>query len=823
MSKGIKRIKRFWTDWNIGGKIIGIVAAIGILITASILTSNYLLSVSNTTKSVGEELLLIGDEVILRSADAVFSEVKVLETLARTPSLIEVVKQANLDRAELTDAEVLALDEAWRVENPSIAAEVAAIESNSLTKYLKEFIEKNPQQIEVFVTDVKGLNIAMTDRTSDFLQSDEGWWASAYADGAGSSYIAEVEFDESSNSYAMNLGIPIYDTQSDKVVGVLRGTLDVSSLIQTLGNVKIGETGYASLIDEAGNILYTADPSQIMQPAPANIMALFEAGESGWSKGTDLDGKPAILAYSQLSGEKGEKLYWNILMSQDQSEVNAAISQFSFISSAIGLAVAVAGIFLSLLAIKMISDPLRKIAASFNLLAEGDLSLKGQDLGYLDEVSTHQDEIGELAQSGKNLIAYQTEMVGAAKKIADGDLTAKVQPRSQDDQFGNAFAKMLQELSDLVSQVTHSAENVTGSSNGLAETAKQAARATEQISMTIQQMATGTNEFANTISRTTQSVEQMSIAIDGVANGAQDQAQAVGQATSIAAQISNTIHDIAENAQSSAKAASEAANTARTGAQTVEETINGMNSIKAKVGISVEKVQEMGDRSLQIGTIVQTIEEISSQTNLLALNAAIEAARAGEHGKGFAVVADEVRKLAERSSQATKEISDLIGGIQVTVEEAVAAMNDGANEVESGVERASQSGVALESILNAVESVNTQVSSIAEAAQSINTSAAELDNSMSSVSAVVEENTAATEEMSASSSEVTSAMEVIASNSEETSASIQEVSASTEEMTAQVQEVTASAQELANLAEVLRDLVNRFKLADSVGSERPTD
>ena len=814
MSKERKSHRRFWTDWKIGGKVIGIVIVITLISISVLLVANYLLNVRQTTTEVGDQLLTLGDQVVLRAADQVFNEVTVLETLARTPMLVEAVKEANLQRADLTDTDIANLDQAWIDKKASINSQVYEIQSNDLTAYLKKFISQNPAEVEVFVTDKKGLNVAMTDRTSDFLQADEGWWQSAYADGKGNSYIAAVEYDESSKAYAMNLGVPVYDPQTNKVIGILRGTLDVSTLIQTFGTVKFGETGNASLIDADGNILYNKDPDLVMTTASPEIMELYASGQSGWTKGNNLSGVPSIMGYSQLSGDKGKKLNWYILTTQNQDEVNSTILRNLFISLLAGLGVLVIGVFLALIAIRLITKPMKMITESFNLLATGDLNMDERDANYLLKIATQEDEVGEMSRAGSNLLDYFRDMIHVAQSVAKGDLSVQIHPRSENDQLGIAFSTMTEDLWTLVSHVTKDAEKVGIASTGLAEAANQAARATGQISTTIQEMARGTNEFSTTVSRTSQSVEQMSIAIDGVAHGAQDQAQSVGQATTIAAQISATIHEIALNAQTSASAASEAADTARQGAQTVEETITGMNSIKSKVGISVEKVQEMGERSDKIGTIVQTIEEISSQTNLLALNAAIEAARAGEHGKGFAVVADEVRKLAERSSNATKEISDLVLVIQNSVAEAVDAMNDGALEVETGVERAGQSGVALNSILSAVESVNQQVSSIAEAAQKINDSAADLDNSMGSVSAVVEENTAATEEMSASSSEVTSAMELIASNSEETSASIEEVSASTEEMTAQVQEVTASAQELASLAESLREMVNRFKLSE---------
>jgi methyl-accepting chemotaxis protein len=306
-------------------------------------------------------------------------------------------------------------------------------------------------------------------------------------------------------------------------------------------------------------------------------------------------------------------------------------------------------------------------------------------------------------------------------------------------------------------------------------------------------------------------------AIDGVARGAQEQAVAVGKSAEITANITSAVQQVAANAQTGSRGASEAAQAAREGAGTVKKTVKGIESIKASVDIVSHRIGEMGKRSEEIGVIVETIDDIASQTNLLALNAAIEAARAGEHGKGFAVVAEEVRKLAEQSTEATKEIGGLIREVQQTIAEAVRAMNEGAVEVEAGVTQASEAGEALGSIIVAAEAVSKQVEEIAAAAQQMDASANEMVNAMDAVSAVVEENTASTEEMSASAGEVSQAMENIASISEENSAATEEVSATVEEVTAQVEEVTASAQSLSAMAQELQALVYQFTLPGDNG------
>jgi methyl-accepting chemotaxis protein len=459
-----------------------------------------------------------------------------------------------------------------------------------------------------------------------------------------------------------------------------------------------------------------------------------------------------------------------------------------------------------------ITKPLATVVGALKAISDGDL-LRNLDAKVKDSVRLRKDEFGALGQTMDHLVSYLQTMGDSATAISKNDLSVAIQPKSKNDELGNSFHDMVIGLRDSIGEITSSASNLSAASEQLANAAAQAGQATNQISNTIQQVAKGTADQASGVNKTASATEQMAKAIEGVAKGAQEQSQAISKAAEITSQMSNAIQQVTGNAASVTRDSAVAAEAARSGVQTVEETLKGMQSIKSKVGASAEKVQEMGKRSGEIGAIVETIEDIASQTNLLALNAAIEAARAGEHGKGFAVVADEVRKLAERSSQATKEIGTLIGGIQKTVEEAVKAMDEGSTEVELGVTSANKAGIALSDILKAAQAVNDQATLAGNAAASMSASSSELVSAVDSVSAVVEENTAATEQMTANSSEVTLAIESIASVSEENSAAIEEVSASTEEMSAQVEEVTASAQSLAELAQNLQQVVNRFKLS----------
>lgn len=297
----------------------------------------------------------------------------------------------------------------------------------------------------------------------------------------------------------------------------------------------------------------------------------------------------------------------------------------------------------------------------------------------------------------RSILASLSEAVRLARAIEEGNLTVRAKVRGNDEvaRMLGSLNSMAENLNTLVTRLVASSTEVASSATRLFGIAEQTASGTEQISSQAGTVATAGEEMA----------------------------------------VTST--DIARNCAMVADRALGANEAAASGAKIVGQTVNVMHRIADRVRESAQTVELLGNRSDQIGEIIGTIEDIADQTNLLALNAAIEAARAGESGRGFAVVADEVRALAERTTNATREIAKMIKTIQTETRSAVSAMEQGVNEVESGMTEATRSGEALRSILESIGAVTEQVHQIATAAEQQTVTTSEISSNMHEINGVV--------------------------------------------------------------------------------------
>ena len=506
---------------------------------------------------------------------------------------------------------------------------------------------------------------------------------------------------------------------------VLGGLEETLSLLQ---DVEIGQRGYALTGEESYLASYQAALGKIdkilqevrkltednlHQQRRLDVLEPLVKNRLAFAKESiDVRGTKGLEAAVQLVRTgKGEALTDEIrkVVGEMQNEENGLLKQRAEAAqadamnakwtivlgtlTALGLA-ALAGFIIT----RNISRPLQELTAVAERITVGDLSVDVR-------TDTRSDEVGVLARTFDRMTQSLRAMAGAAEQIAAGDLRSTIKPQSSNDVLGNAFARM--------------SENLREQIRGLIEGANVLGSAASEIVASTAQLAASASESAAAVTETTTTVEE------------------VRQTAQVASQKAKLVSDSAQKA----------AQISLSGRKSTEDVAAGMNRIRQQMEAIAASMVRLSEQSQAIGQIVATVEDLATQSNLLAVNAAIEAAKAGEHGKGFGVVAQEVKSLAEQSRQATNQVRTILGDIQKATGAAVMATEEGGKAVEAGTRQTEVAGGSIQALAGSVNEAAQAATQIAASSQQQLVGVDQVAGAMESIKQASTQNMAAAKQL----------------------------------------------------------------------------
>jgi methyl-accepting chemotaxis protein len=606
------------------------------------------------------------------------------------------------------EAEKLGLLSMTEAEIEQVMAESRALGENpELASYLQGLAARDPAFVETFFTDKHGFVVAYTNMPSDFVQMGEEWWDVAWEKGI---HVGDVAYDNSAGVYAVDIAVRI-EGDNGEPVGVLKTLLDLRTPREmvheaasqvTDGVVRVFSQDGSQFIDSSGD----SEHPDVAGKDWEVLQAVFEKppGTNGYLLDQDdRMSQPIVVGFahsapgSYYDTKEFDGFRWVITVEQPEETALALLqgldnmvlqmdnvrASIVHLILGIGVVAGIGAIVVASLSARLIVRPIVELAQASQRVAVGDFGAAIQaeqpnEIGQLQDAffqmtmqlrRTLEDE----REQREYLQAMIAEYMTFVASIARGDLVTRLALDGEewDDDPLLVLGHSLNEMAD----------NLRGMTMRIKDVAQRLDLAASRISAVTTQQASGASEQSAAIAQTTTTVDELKTIAE----------QSVARAQEVTSASQRTVE------------------VSRDGQRAVLDTIGGMAHIRSRVEGIAENILALSEQTQQIGDIIATVNEISAQSNILALNASVEAARAGEYGKGFAVVAVEVRNLAEQSRQATAQVRAILSDIQKATNATVMATEEGTKQVVEGVELASQAQHAIEELAAVIEE-STQAS-----------------------------------------------------------------------------------------------------------------
>ena len=653
---------------------------------------------------------------------------KLTDLVAANPVVIQAMKASNKKSQEqkLAQQPIDALEKKF-------AATKLLTTDDSLNNYLQHIV-KSGQVAEIFFTERNGLNVAFSNPTSDFVQRDEGWWQTSQKEGRD---IGEPEFDESANAIVIALSQAVKDPQTGEFLGVIKAAIPVKTLKSKIVTYLDGEyeQDYQFQIVDSDNDFIFSNIDEEYAEARAqghqemntegvevvggkpivrvaktlvkvtkNSLSLEEAQKSiaqqpGFSdvsfRQEEIFSETSIIAslksqnkiYSLSTIPNTDLVSIGVVDSDEIATVGQSLVKV-FALTAIVLGFASLGLIILLA--QQLSRPLTNLSKKTQQVAAGNLDITANLEGTL--------ETRTLANNFNQLVARVKDLLQEQKNISE-------QQRQEKEQLEAAIYTLIDEVSD----ATEGDLTVRANLDSL-----ELSTVADLFNAIIDNLQAIAIETKKSTSQVSSSLEQNEEAIRFVAGQAIAETKEIRKTSMSIEQMSQSIQAVAENASQAEKIVDDTYNTVLNSTNDMDLTVGSILNLRTTVGETAKKMKRLGESSQKISQAVSFIEEIALRTNILAINATVEAGRAGEYGEGFTIVAEQVAALAEQSAAATKEIASTVAAIQAETQEVNQAMESGTTQVVETTRLVETTKQSLALVLEKSQEINQLMGSISQ-------------------------------------------------------------------------------------------------------------